>query len=110
MIYGLPFAEVSFIRFGKEKRLSRVLIDTGAAATLLSVEIAIELGLGPRMTDTLQTMRGVGGVEFVYEKIVEKIKLGNSELIECRIQVGAMDYVLKWMRLSDQIFLLLVSS
>jgi predicted aspartyl protease len=91
-IYGLPFAEAIFIHLGKEKHLSRVLIDTGAAATLLSVEVAIEIGLGPQMTDILQSMRGIGGVEFVYEKHIDSIQIGGVELIECIIQVGSMDY------------------
>jgi predicted aspartyl protease len=91
-IYSLPFAEAVFVHQGKEKFLSRVLIDTGAAATLLSVEAAIELGLGPQMSDTLRSMRGVGGVEFVYEKKIDMISLDDVQLTECIIQVGAMDY------------------
>jgi hypothetical protein len=43
--------------------VSNVLIDTGSATTLLSAEVALVLGLDPELTDTIQTMRGIGGKE-----------------------------------------------
>ncbi|QGQ98672.1 hypothetical protein EHS13_29210 [Paenibacillus psychroresistens] len=92
MIYGLPFVDAVFSHRGKEITVSNVLIDTGSATTLLSAEIALELGLEPELTDTIQTMRGVGGKEFVYEKNLDKLTLDSASILEYTIQIGDMDY------------------
>lgn len=43
--YGLPFAEIDLVHSEKSVTLSKVLIDTGSATTIISTETAIELGL-----------------------------------------------------------------
>jgi len=50
------------------------------------------MGLGPQPDDKLSLVRGVGGVESVFEKHVEKIVLDNIALNNFKIDVGAMDY------------------
>jgi predicted aspartyl protease len=90
--YGLPFVEVIFTHRGIEKRVSNVLIDTGSAATLLSAEVALDLGLEPESTDVIRTMRGIGGAEFVYEKIIDCLQVDDAAARHFMIQIGAMDY------------------
>ena len=90
--YGLPFAEIEFINGGRNVKLSKVLIDTGSATTIISTETAISLGLGPEPDDELNLVRGVGGVESVYEKYVDTIVLDTTLLNNMRIDVGAMQY------------------
>ncbi|WP_241078431.1 retropepsin-like aspartic protease [Natranaerofaba carboxydovora] len=75
--------------------MSNVLVDTGAASTLLSADVAMNLGLGPNPEDKIYTISGVGGNEFVYEKKIEEIKLCNLILTEFLVQIGAMDYGLE---------------
>jgi len=89
---GLPFVEMVFAHRGIERTISNVLIDTGSAATLLSADTALELGLEPELTDVIRTMRGIGGEEFVYEKRIERLKLGDASVPLFTIQIGAMDY------------------
>ncbi|MDT3699522.1 MAG: aspartyl protease family protein [Thermincola sp.] len=69
--YGLPFAELKLINRDKKITLSKALIDTGSATTIISTETAIDIGLGPQPDDELSLVRGVGGVESVYEKRVD---------------------------------------
>lgn len=90
--YGLPFAEVEFFNGDESIKLSKVLIDTGSATTIISTETAISLGLGPQLDDELNLVRGVGGVETVYEKYVEKIILDTAILKKFKVDVGAMQY------------------
>lgn len=91
MIYGLPFVDAVFSHRGKDIAVSNVLIDTGSATTLLSAEVALELGLEPELTDTIQTMRGIGGKEFVYEKSIDKLTLDSAIVQMYTIQIGDMD-------------------
>ena len=90
--YGLPFTELELIQGDKKITLSKVLIDTGSATTIVSTETAIGIGLGPQPDDEISLVRGVGGVESVFEKHVEKIILGTAALNNFKIDVGAMDY------------------
>lgn len=59
--HGLPFVEMTFSHHGAKRTVANMLIDTGSAATLLSAEVALELGLEPEITDVIRTMRGIGG-------------------------------------------------
>jgi len=90
--YSLPFTEIEFINASKSVKLSKVLIDTGSATTIISTETAISLGLGPQPDDELNLVRGVGGVESVYEKYVDIIVLDTAALNKMRVDVGAMQY------------------
>lgn len=90
--YGLPFAEIELFNGDKSIKLSKVLIDTGSATTIISTETAIFLGLGLQPDDELNLVRGVGGVETVYEKIVENITVDIAILKNFKIDVGAMQY------------------
>jgi predicted aspartyl protease len=90
--YGIPFVEAIFKHKGKEIVLKNVVIDTGSGATIFPTEIAIELGLESELQDTLQKIRGIGGTEFVYEKVIDSICLGDTEVKHFKIQIGAMNY------------------
>jgi predicted aspartyl protease len=90
--YGLPFAELELINGDKRIILSKALIDTGSATTIISTETAIGIGLGPQADDEISLVRGVGGVEAVFEKHVEKIVIDTAALNNFKIDVGAMDY------------------
>lgn len=89
---GLPFVEMVLSHHGADRTIENILIDTGSAATLLSAEVALELGLEPEHTDVIRTMRGIGGEEFVYEKKIDSLKLSDAFIPQFTIQIGAMDY------------------
>ncbi|QJD84007.1 retropepsin-like aspartic protease [Cohnella herbarum] len=90
--HGLPFVEMLFTHRGIKRIVPNILIDTGSATTLLSAEIALEIGLEPELTDLIRTMRGVGGAEYVYEKKIDRLKLENVSIRNYTIQIGDMDY------------------
>lgn len=89
---GLPFIEVELIHEGNIKKLENALLDTGSASTIISTEIAIDLGLGPSPEDQLLRIQGVGGSEYVYEKNIDKVKLEATVVSNLKIDVGAMNY------------------
>lgn len=90
--YGIPFAKVTLIHNGKHIELENVVIDTGSASTIISAEVAIEMDLESKLEDTLHRVRGVGGTEFVYEKIIDGIEVDGIAVENFKIQVGAMNY------------------
>lgn len=90
--YGLPFCEISLTYRGKSIVLDNVLIDTGSGGTVLKMDRVDELGITIEKDDTIETISGVGGIEFVYKKNIGGIKLGNLLISNCIIEVGVTDY------------------
>ena len=44
------------------------------------------------MNDSIETIHGVGGSEFVYKKIIDETKLGNLYNRDVKVEIGIMDY------------------
>ncbi len=72
--------------------LKRVLVDTGSATTIVSSDVAESLGIVAESSDLVHTIVGVGGLEFVYSKVVDLIKIGNMKVENYPIEIGAMNY------------------
>ncbi len=85
---GLPFVAVELTH--KERTLlpGDFLIDTGSAGTMVDVEYALELGLDPGSQDEITRIRGVGGAEFVYLKIIDWIVAGPLVATKLVVEVG----------------------
>lgn len=72
--------------------LDNVLIDTGSGGTVFKMDKVDELGITIENDDTIETISGVGGVEFVYKKNIDGINLGSIDVKDFTIEVGVMDY------------------
>jgi predicted aspartyl protease len=76
---------------GTEIEIPGVLIDTGSASTILAAHRVAEAGIEPEMSDTLYTIRGVGGTEAVFSRRVDLLQVGPSTVTDFEIEVGGMD-------------------
>ncbi|MGL5085808.1 MAG: retropepsin-like aspartic protease [Clostridium sp.] len=92
MKYGLPFCSIEIIHNNKSKVINNVLIDTGSGGTVFKMDIVEEIDITIEPTDTIETIQGVGGCEFVYKKNIEKIKLRDLEVDNFEAEIGVMDY------------------
>ncbi len=88
----LPFVVVTVEYNGKTVDIPNVLVDTGSASTILAADSLIEVGVEPAADDTLHTIRGVGGVEVVYLRKVDSLRVGKVGMTGFEIEVGGMDY------------------
>ena len=68
---NLPFVQVTIVHQGKELTISDVLVDTGSATTILAADQVSQIGIVPEPSDTLYTIRGVGGIETVFTRRIE---------------------------------------
>ena len=89
---GLPFAEIILLHNNKHLVINKALIDTGSMSTIISTDYALELDLQPEANDTIRPIRGVGGIEYVYEKNVDTLKIDTEQVSNYKLQIGAMDY------------------
>lgn len=89
---GLLFGSATLIFSGKKLMCSDVLIDTGSASTVFSIEKVMDIGIKPEPDDEVRELRGIGGAEFVFTKKVDGLNFGNFQLPDFTIEVGAMNY------------------
>lgn len=90
--YGLPFISLTIIYKGKQLELQKVLLDTGSASTLFNADLVRDIGVVPEENDVVDTIRGVGGVEYVYTKYMDAIKFDGISVEQFQVEIGSMDY------------------
>lgn len=93
--HDLPFTTVTLSYDGGAMAIPWVLVDTGSATTVLSTDLVSEVGIEPSPNDRLRTLRGVGGIESVFTRKVDRLQVGSSAVEDFEIEVGGMDYVFK---------------
>lgn len=89
---GLLHVPVRLTFRGADLVLSNVVLDTGSAGSVVSADAVLPMGLVPEPLDRLRRIRGVGGVEFVFTKKVDRIAVGELEAQDFEVEVGALDY------------------
>jgi len=90
--HNLPFVKMKVKFRNKETTLKNVLIDTGSASSILKEELVKEIDIKHEPEDTLGSVRGVGGSEFVYIKQVDLLSIGDLEVDNFKIDIGEMNY------------------
>ena len=88
----LPFVSIALQHNNKQVILDNVLLDTGSVGAIFSVEKLLTLGIQLEPHDIIKQIRGVGGVEFVFTKTIDKLSLGQLSVTNFEIEAGAMDY------------------
>ena len=89
---GLPFVTVKLGRGTEELVLERVLLDTGSAATVFAADEIATLGIVPEPANRVRRVVGIGGIELVLSKRIESLALGDIQVRDFPIQIGAMKY------------------
>jgi len=92
---GLPFVKVTLIHQEKVLEIEEVLLDTGSAGTIFSYTLLESAGFELESDDKLRQIQGVGGVEYVFARRIERLIMNDFEAIDFEIEVGAMDYGFK---------------
>jgi len=92
LIDNLPFITVALTYRGKTIQISSVLIDTGSASTILSADDVASIDIFPSPEDNLYTIRGVGGNEVVFSRVVDHLRVGDQGLSGFEVEIGGMDY------------------
>ena len=89
---GLPYVTVTLLYSGQQLDLANVLLDTGSAGSLLAADQVLAVGLQYEADDPVQRIRGIGGAEFVFVKRIDRLSVGELQVSDFAIEVGAMDY------------------
>ena len=89
---NLPFTTVMLGYQGQELEIENVLVDTGSASTIFAADVVAAIQITPLPDDILHTIRGVGGSETVFSRVIDYMKMGEKKLAGLEIEVGGMDY------------------
>jgi len=89
---SLPWITLVIEDAGKRIEVPDVLVDTGSAITLISADVAAQVGIHPSPSDKLYFIRGVGGHEVVYARKIDGIGIGQPQVADFQVEIGGMDY------------------
>jgi len=72
------------------KVIENMVVDTGAARTLISQDVVEDIGLRVDLQDRIVTYFGVGGKEYAFRKQVDQIRI--SDFFADNIEVDFNDF------------------
>lgn len=75
--YGLLLVDITLTFNGRSKVIKNMVLDTGAARTLISQDIVDDIGLQVDLHDKIVTYFGIGGKEHAFRKQVHLIQIGD---------------------------------
>lgn len=87
---GLLYIPVHLGFRGRDLVLNDVILDTGSAGTVVSADAVLPMGLVPEPHDRLRRIRGVGGVEFVFTKRLDRLAVGKLQAEDFEVEALAL--------------------
>jgi predicted aspartyl protease len=89
---GLLFTSLEIFFRGNSVIIDNVVIDTGAAETILSPDVVEEIGIFAELDDYVHSYYGVGGsLHNFYSKTVDRINIGTLNLNNAKLDFGVID-------------------
>lgn len=90
--HELAFLTATLTYRGTTIEIPDVLVDTGAASTVINADLAADAGIYLEPSDQLRRLRGVGGHEHVFVRRVDRFAVGDHGLDGFDVEIGEMDY------------------
>lgn len=88
--YGLLLVDITLTFKGKSKVIENMVVDTGAARTLISQDIVEDINLQVDLNDRIITYFGIGEKEHAFRKEVDQIQI--DDFIVEKIEVDFNDF------------------
>src|SRR5690554_5694029 len=89
---GLLYTSVKIYYKGQTKIINNIVVDTGAAASIISPDAVYDLEIYPEEDDEIVTFIGVGGSEHhSFTKKTEGIEIGEFTVTDAKIDFGIID-------------------
>lgn len=89
---GLVFTSMKIFFRGKSIVIENIVVDTGAAETIISPDVVEEIGIFAELDDYVHSFYGIGGsLHNFFSKQVEEINLGSVSLNKVKLDFGVID-------------------
>jgi predicted aspartyl protease len=92
LIEGLPFVSATLQYRNQSLKIDNILLDTGSGGTIFSIDIVSSINILPEHDDEIHRISGVGGIEYVFEKKVDFLKVGDLKIENFVIEIGQVNY------------------
>jgi predicted aspartyl protease len=90
--YGLLLVDIHLTFKGKSIVIENMVVDTGAARTLISQNVVEGIGLGLELQDRIVTYYGIGGKEHAFRKRVDQIQVGEFIVNDVELDFNDFGY------------------
>jgi hypothetical protein len=77
---------------GRQLTLDNVVLDSGSVTTIFATERLALIGISPQPEDVPHEVRGIGGSEYVLDKTIQRLTVGDFSRDNFGIEIGAVDY------------------
>lgn len=89
---GLLFTSVEISYKGHSKLVDNIVIDTGAAESIISPDIVDDIGIYAELGDRIISFYGVGGsLHNSFVKVIDNIKIDSYNIKNLEIDFGIID-------------------
>lgn len=89
---GLIFTSIHITYKGIIKEINNIVIDTGAAETIISPDIVEDIGIIAEGNDEINSFYGVGGsMHYFFSKEIDIVSLGEFDFNKAKIDFGVID-------------------
>jgi len=88
---GLLYTTIEITYLGKSCKVENIIIDTGAAHSIISPDVVENLGIAALSDDEFITMYGIGGEQYAYRKKVDCVMMGSCSIDNCNLDFGMID-------------------
>lgn len=85
LIYG----SLKLTHKGKTKTINKLVIDTGAAKSLISIDAVEDINIYFDNEDFITTVYGIGGPDNSFEKTLDKVEFGARVFKDYKIDFGS---------------------
>ncbi|WP_164669823.1 retropepsin-like aspartic protease [Virgibacillus doumboii] len=90
--HGLLLVDMTLRYNGKNKVIENLVVDTGAARTLLSQNAVDDIGMQVDLHDKIVTYYGIGGKEYAFRKNVDSIQISDYTIENIEIDFNDFGY------------------
>lgn len=89
---GLLFTSVQVSFRGNTKLVENIVVDTGAAESIMSPDVVEDIGIFAELEDSVNSFYGVGGsLHNFFSKRIDEIELGPLSLNGIKMDFGVID-------------------
>ena len=89
---GLLFTSIGISFHGKSKIIDNVVIDTGAAESIISPDVVEDIGIFAGQEDNINSFYAAGGsLHNYFTKQVQEVSLGRIGLRDVQLDFGVID-------------------
>ncbi|MFK7691590.1 retropepsin-like aspartic protease [Paenibacillus sp. HJGM_3] len=90
LVDGLLQTSITISYNGQSLTIDKLVIDTGASHTLLSTDAVSDIGVYFETGDEIVSAFGIGGEESCFRKSFDAVTLGDFQIENFKLDVGAL--------------------